>query len=311
MLGIDTSNYTTSVAVVRRDGEIVFDLRKLLEVERGKRGLRQSTAFFQHVETLPLLLGKALDEVNERIAAVSVSERPRPLETSYMPVFRAGVSFAETLSHALCVPLFKFSHQEGHIEVIKGSGRFKDKTEMLCFHLSGGTCELLRISGDSIDIIGGSRDISFGQVIDRVGVGLGMDFPCGGQFDCIALKTDAMSSLLKDIPVNGTEINLSGIETQAGRAIGPELSIAHRDMLIKELLNKICNAIIKMSENAVKSTGIRDILLTGGVASSRFIAGKLTTFFDKSTVNVEFGDQRLATDNAVGVACLGGKRIWL
>jgi len=311
VLGIDTSNYKTSVALICKDGKIVNDVRKLLSVSKGDRGLRQSHAFFQHIEALPALLEQALCDNNERIAAVSVSERPRPVDSSYMPVFKAGESIAEVLAQALGVPVFKFSHQEGHIEAVKNSSGFRDKKDLLCFHLSGGTCELLKISGDAIEIIGGSRDISLGQVLDRVGVSLGIDFPCGEVFDDIAMKTDATGDYLKDIPVMGTEINLSGIETQAGRIAEKKLSGRERDMLIKELLNRICNALVKLSENAVTSTKMRDILFVGGVSSSRFIAGKLNARFIGTTINIEFGDQSLASDNAVGIAYLGGKKIWL
>ena len=309
-LGIDTSNYTTSVAVVGKDGEIFRDIRKPLAVKAGDRGLRQSYAHFQHVETLPGLIGEAIDGEGRRLGAVGVSVRPRPVESSYMPVFRAGESFATAISSVLGIPVFRFSHQEGHIEAVKRYSGLKNKEEFLCFHLSGGTCELLRITGKKIEIIGGSRDISFGQVIDRVGVRLGIAFPCGARFDEISLNAEASGNRLKDIPLNGLEINLSGIETQAVKIIDGGLCAREREALIKEILNKICNVIIKMTERAVASTNLRDVMFTGGVSSSKYLYAAMRDYFHCGPVSIDFGDQRLASDNAVGAALLGGKSLW-
>jgi len=310
VMGIDTSNYMTSVAVINSAGEIMYDLRKPLKVKQGQRGLRQSHALFQHIETLPVLIEEALSEVRKRLSAVSVSVRPRPLEDSYMPVFKAGWSMASALGTAMNLPVYSFSHQEGHIEAVKRFSTFRKKEKFLCFHLSGGTCELLLVSGNKIERLGGSRDISFGQVLDRIGVKLGMDFPCGQEFDRISLKAKESSNKLKEIPVTGTWINLSGIETQAERIIDNGLTENERDMLIKEIFNKIYDSIFALSGNAVISTGLTDILFTGGVSSSRFLADALHSRFDSTNVSIDFGNQHLASDNAVGTAFLGGKMIW-
>ena len=310
IIGIDTSNYKTSVAVTGTGGGIIADLRRPLIVKQGEKGLRQSYALFQHIEALPVLIGEAVNGRNERIAAVAVSTRPRPVSGSYMPVFRAGESFATVISHALNIPVFTFSHQEGHIEAVKSSGGFKDKSSFLCYHLSGGTCELLKVCGNKIDIIGGSKDISFGQVIDRAGVRLGMPFPCGAEFDRISLETDDMSAHLKDIPNDGLKINLSGLDTQAARVIEKGLNSEYRDMFVKEILNKISNSLIALTEKAVIATDIKDILFTGGVSSSRFIFEKLHAHFNDTGIKIEFGNQGLSSDNAVGIALLGGHALW-
>ena len=311
VLGIDTSNYTTSAALINRSGEILSDLRSQLTVKQGERGLRQSHALFQHIETLPHIIEEAIGGNGEKIGAVAVSERPRPLETSYMPVFKAGESFAVVISSALGIPVYKFSHQENHIEAVRHYSGLKDRKCFLCFHLSGGTCELLRVMEGSIEILGGSRDISFGQLIDRTGVHLGLPFPCGAEFDRVALKTDAASNSLKEIPIRGFEINLSGIETQSAKLIKVGLNMKERDALIKEILNKTCNVLIKMIENAVYSTNLHDILFVGGVSSSKFISAALRDYFCGGDVSIDFGNQRFASDNAVGTALLGRKKLWL
>ena len=179
-MGIDTSNYKTSVAVVDSEKKILCDLRKLLRVKQGERGLRQSDALFQHLENLPPLLEEALsDGRNRDIRAVCTSDRPRPVEGSYMPVFKAGIGFGQAVAAALQVPHYMFSHQEGHIEAIRAYSQFAEKEAFLCYHLSGGTCELLKVEPGSLTKIGGSKDLSMGQVLDRVGVKMGFSFPAG------------------------------------------------------------------------------------------------------------------------------------
>ena len=332
VLGIDTSNYTTSVAVVSENGEVIHDLRNLLEVKQGERGLQQSHALFQHVEVLPKMLREAMYGNNENFKAVAVSTRPRPVTLSYMPVFKAGENFAKVVANTLDIPIYEFSHQEGHIEAVKRYSSFKDKKKFLCYQLSGGTCELLKIDGETIEIIGGTKDISFGQVVDRLGVLLGLRFPCGSDLDKMALCADefekinidasvtsAMSKSLKPVHIDGLYINLSGMETQAANVItqidakyGKEMSeyeLQKKEeeisIFVQVIFNNIGNTLINLTQNAVLQTGIKDFLFTGGVSSSKYLYNMLSAHFDKSEINIEFGQQNLASDNAVGIALLG------
>lgn len=312
VLGIDTSNYKTSVAVIGSDGRILCDLRKLLKVKQGERGLRQSDALFQHIENLPGLLEEALGEGRaERVAAVAYSQRPRPVEGSYMPVFKAGISFGRALAAGSQVPCFAFSHQEGHIEAIRAGSDFPADRPFLCYHLSGGTCELLLVDQDEIQIIGGSKDLSFGQVIDRAGVKLGMAFPAGEAMDRIAVKTQASSRVLKKIPYDGLFFNLSGIETQWARNAEKRMEANEEtDTLIRELFDKILKTLTDITKQAAKETSINRIMFTGGVSSSRYISTGLKANLADSPLFIEFGDQSLSQDNAVGIALLGGKKLW-
>ena len=312
VLGIDTSNYKTSVAVIDAAGNIVCDHRQLLKVKQGERGLRQSDALFQHVMNLPELVKKCFDEMDPgRIRAVACSDKPRPVEGSYMPVFNAGNGMAESIAASLKVPCYKFSHQEGHIEAIRFKTIMEKEPELLCYHLSGGTCELLKVTEQGIDIIGGSKDISFGQVIDRVGVKLGMQFPAGEYMDDAALDVESSSKHLKKINTDGLYFNLSGIETQAGRK-AEELIAANEDpsTLIREIMDKLADLLIRVTESACASTSIKKVVFTGGVSSSKYISSILKQYFDNKDIIIEFGDQNLSQDNAVGIALLGGKMLW-
>lgn len=233
VLAFDTSNYTTSVAAVDLSGNILADERKLLAVKKGDRGLRQSHALFQHMENIPDLVKKVMKEIRkEELCAVAVSDRPRPVEGSYMPVFLAGVNFARTLASALDLPVYYFSHQEGHIAAVCGA--LEENIRTVSFHMSGGTGEILSVCGCRPEkIIGGTRDLSFGQIIDRVGVALGCSFPAGAALDEIACRgvprggfsyssrgnTKLDDPITNPIHIEGACANLSGMETQMLRAI--------------------------------------------------------------------------------------------
>lgn len=95
-LGIDTSAYTTSIAAVDENLSILADERILLKVEPGKRGLRQSEALFLHIKNLPQLVKKLDHQLYENTQALAVSARPRNVANSYMPVFLAGTSLAQS-----------------------------------------------------------------------------------------------------------------------------------------------------------------------------------------------------------------------
>nr|WP_315019661.1 O-sialoglycoprotein endopeptidase [uncultured Aminipila sp.] len=314
ILGIDTSNYRTSIAVVDNDGTIVIDKRCLLRVKKGERGLRQSEALFQHVENLPKLF-ETLTSEKLNIIAVAVSNKPRPIEGSYMPCFKAGYGFGKAIANTLNVPLLQFSHQEGHLEAIKHYSSMNEKKSFLAWHLSGGTCELLRVVDGEIEIAGGSKDISFGQVIDRVGVLLGMNFPAGEEMDLRALqvKTEKETEQLTMIKLDGLYFNLSGIETQCNRLLQSNAwknTEFDENFLIKELFDKITTTIASVSAKAADQFGIEDIIFAGGVSCSKYISNEIKNFFANKEIKIEFGRQDLSGDNAVGIALLGGKSLW-
>jgi N6-L-threonylcarbamoyladenine synthase len=309
-LGLDTSNYTSSIAVVDSDRTIIFDQRRPLPVEPGSLGLRQSEAFFLHSQSLPDMIKNLFDTINkDYVASISVSNKPRPLEDSYMPVFRAGENFGKILSMGLGKPLYPFSHQEGHIEAGLHQSELNSNRPFIALHLSGGTSEILAVdkipSGYEITILGATDDISFGQLLDRVGVALSLAFPCGRLMDEIAgTYTGNSLSLLTPIRINDLNFNLSGIETQCRRAI---LAGCDQKALVNELFQKIGKALCHIIKNAANQTHASQILLVGGVSASSFLRIMIKDYFDGQSITPVFGSPVLSADNAVGIALLGLK----
>ncbi len=300
ILGIDTSNYTTSAAIASDEG--FREKRKLLTVGKGECGLRQSNALFLHTVNLPEIM-RALTPM-EKIDAVAYSAYPRDVQGSYMPCFLAGQAAAETAAAVLGVPLYRFSHQAGHLmAAVKSCGKEEiGKGEFLAFHASGGTTEMLHAApndeiGFSADIIGNTLDISVGQLVDRVGVMLGLSFPCGGELEKLA-KQSALKKLGMRLSVHDGSCNISGAENMAQKMLKngekPE-DIARFAILFAG------RTILAMSEAAREAYPDLPIVYAGGVMRNGIIKELLA----KSLPHVYFADTELSSDNAVGTAYLG------
>ena len=304
VLGIDTSNYTTSVALADEGG--FRQSRKILSVGKGECGLRQSNALFLHTVNLPEMM-RALTPMGH-IDAVAYSAYPRDVEGSYMPCFLAGKASAESVAAALDVPLFAFSHQAGHLmAAVKTCGdEAVGEKPFLAFHASGGTTELLYAKPDdhigfSAEIVGKTLDISAGQLVDRVGVMLGLSFPCGNELEQLALKSTA-KKIPSHICVKGTDCNISGAENAAAKMLKEGKSPEDVARFAIEFVGK---TIVAMSLAARERYPDLPIIYAGGVMRNAAIKKMLT----KEVPNVFFADTALSSDNAVGTAYLGLERL--
>ncbi|QEK12152.1 O-sialoglycoprotein endopeptidase [Crassaminicella thermophila] len=310
VLGIDTSNYTTSIAVIDDQANLILDHRKILTVKEGERGLRQSDALFQHIMNMPVLFSKLSDlNIGHRIKTVSVSSRPRPVEGSYMPVFRASQSFGKIIANTLNCEYKEFSHQEGHIEAAKWSSKQMLDSEFLAVHVSGGTTEILHVKnndkfGYNINILGGTLDISAGQFIDRIGVKLGFSFPAGKRMDELIMGSKNTEISLP-VSVKDTYMSFSGPETAANKLIQEKYD---KDIIAMAVFKCIARSLKKTIKNSCKNTRLKQILLTGGVASSEYIRSYLLKQFSRENYKIYFGNRKYCTDNAVGTALLAIKR---
>lgn len=296
VLAFDTSNYTTSAAVF--DGEQGHNVSRLLDVEQGSLGLRQSDALFAHVKRLPELTDRLFSDIGRvRLDAIGVSTRPRAVEGSYMPCFLAGESQARVLGAALGIPVYGFSHQQGHIAAsLFSSGRMDLMDEPhLAWHLSGGTTELLYVTPEGVSVhaerIGGTSDISAGQLIDRTGKLLGLPFPAGKQLD--ALSKTATDKQTFRVKVHGTEFSLSGVQNKVeAYHQGNDAETA------AYALRCLTGAIVEATKNALREYPAATVVFAGGVASNSLLRASC------AGLPAVFCPPQYATDNALGTAVL-------
>lgn len=306
-MGIDTSAYTTSIAVVDEFHNVMFDGRDLLKVKHGDRGLRQQEAVFQHINNIPYIIDTLSKEIDvSKIKTVSASVKPRNNKESYMPVFKVAQGQAFVISRLLNAEYKEFSHQEGHIAAGMLGSNMHYLEHFLAFHISGGTTELLYIEDNKknygIKIIGGTRDVSAGQLIDRIGVKLGLMFPCGKEMDTLSRN----GLFLKRIPINTdkTWINFSGAETFFYRLI--EKKLYSKSDISNSAFYCIANSLADVAIQAIKLYDITDILIIGGVAANTLLRETLYEKIVKSGIgNVYFPKASYCTDNAIGTAFLG------
>jgi N6-L-threonylcarbamoyladenine synthase len=295
-IGIDTSNYTTSAAAY--DGRDVINSRRILPVRAGQRGLRQSDALFGHIKQFGLIFDELMEQV-DRIDAVGVSTRPRSCDGSYMPVFLAGKAFADTLAAGLKVPCYEFSHQDGHIMAALYSLGITEPADerFLSVHMSGGTTEIIvtRYNGCGFDteVIGGTKDISAGQFIDRAGVKAGMGFPCGKELE----KLSAGANRAVKLPVSEKDgyVNFSGVETMVQRMDNIDADTA------LGIFDNIARSMTRAINHCIDKAACEKIVIAGGVASNGYISEYFKTHINGQVL---ISEPQYATDNAAGIAVL-------
>ena len=297
-IGFDTSNYTTSVEWF--DGVSGENCSKLLPVKQGELGLRQSDAVFAHIKSLPELSGRLFSNSNlSDITAIGVSTRPRAVEGSYMPCFQVGYSHAVMLASFLHVPLYEVSHQQGHVAASLWSADHMDLMDVphLAWHLSGGTTELLLVEPEQGNVkctkIGGTTDISAGQLIDRTGQLLGLPFPSGKHLDKISQQAEKNDIFL--VKCQDAYFSLSGVQNKVQQYFelcqDPSETAGYA-------LRCIASAVRRASENARKQYPGLQIVFSGGVASNSMLRQSM------QDMDVVFCPPAFSTDNAMGVAVL-------
>jgi N6-L-threonylcarbamoyladenine synthase len=298
VIGFDTSNYTTSIAAF--DGINGYNCSQLLPVKQGELGLRQSDAVFAHIKSLPDLSGRLFSNMSKQsITAVGVSTRPRAVEGSYMPCFMVGYSHAKLLSEALCVPLVEVSHQQGHVAASLWSADRLDLMDKphLAWHLSGGTTELLLVEPEGRNVrctrIGGTTDISAGQLIDRTGQMLSLPFPSGKHID--VLSREAKGKDLFKVKCNGAEFSLSGVQNKVQQYYA---SSGDASETAAFSLRCVANAVRNATENALKQYPGLAVVFSGGVASNSMLRQVM------EPLGAVFSQPQYSTDNAMGVAVL-------
>ncbi len=302
-VGFDTSNYTTSIAYF--NGLDGVNCSKLLPVKEGALGLRQSDAVFHHTQSLPELSGRLFSDINaDEISVIGVSTRPRAVEGSYMPCFTVGYAQAKLLSDVLHIPLFSFSHQQGHVAASLWSSGRMDLMDAphLAWHLSGGTTELLLVEPENKSVkctkIGGTTDISAGQLIDRTGQLLSLPFPAGKHID--ALSREACRDDVFRVKCSDLGFSLSGVQNKVQNYFenckDPGETAAF-------CLRCICYAVHKTTVDAMKAYPGLPVVFSGGVSSNSML--RMMT----ASLDPVFALPEYSTDNALGIAILAHRML--
>jgi len=309
IIGLDTSNYRTSVAAVTTDGCVLMDWRELLPVPAGEKGLRQNDAVFAHTRQIR----KCEDQLRSvcasgTVAAVAASISPRDGDASYMPAFQVGQSLGMMMAAAMGVPFYATTHQRGHLAAAAQGTELEYSKSYLAVHLSGGTTDLLEVSEDKVIHLGGSLDLHAGQLVDRIGVALGLPFPSGEALEKLAEYGETHGLLGASMEQTDLCCHFSGAETKAQIWIR-EGSMSPENVA-REIYDLFSRTFLRLLTAGMKKTGIHDALLTGGVASSSLLRQMMMERSRRipECPNLVFGNSERCGDNAVGVALIGANR---
>ena len=282
---------------------MIANCKAPLPVAEGQRGLRQSDAVFAHVKNLPTVCR----ELSEAIAgytpvAVGVSATPRDAEGSYMPCFLSGMAAAHAFAADRALPVYTCSHQNGHIMAAAYSSGESERllsAPFFSFHVSGGTTELLLVTpgedGFSVTLVGETDDINAGQAIDRVGVAMDLQFPCGKAMEAKASAYHG-KILRHPITVRNGRCSLSGAENIALKI---DRETGDSEAAAAFVFDFVARTLIAMGEHAIATYGAHPVLFAGGVMSNVWMRGMLSEHFD-----AYFSEPAFSADNAAGVALL-------
>lgn len=303
ILAFDTSCYTTSIALMTHKGDLITDLRRVLTVPPGKRGLAQSEALFQHIHNLPEMLEQIkCDGYLEDIDCITASVKPRPRADSYMPVFLAGEKIGRSLAAVSDIPFVATTHQEGHLFAAIFSSDFPlhNLDAFLFCHFSGGTSEICAVSKSvddyTFEIVSHGNDLHAGQFVDRVGVAMGLSFPAGQALEALGKQAGKDFPHLKTWVKDG-EFSFSGPESALQRRLAAGLS--HEDAA-RAVEDAIARTLEQALKNAMAQTGLQHVILAGGVMSNAYIKSTIESSFQGQ--GIWFAEAKYASDNAVGVA---------
>lgn len=299
-LGIDTSNYTTSVSIFNSETNEIVMQKRLLPVASNAVGLRQSDAVFAHVKQLHLLIDELFQTGNYKIQAVGVSTRPRSVEGSYMPAFLVGELVASSIASVLGIKKYECSHQEGHIVAALYSANALDmlKEKFFAFHVSGGTTECLLVEPkDSlfdITLIAKTLDLNAGQLVDRIGVMLGLQFPCGKALTELALQCNKKFKIKPTL--KGHDIHLSGVQNQCETMHQKGVS---QEEIARYVIEYIKASLEAMTKSVKEEYGTLPLLYAGGVMSNSIIKEYMQKEYSGLFASPEF-----SADNAAGVSII-------
>ena len=282
---------------------MLTEARRLLQVQEGRCGLQQSEMVYQHTRNLPELMQQVYKAGNFKVAGIGVSARPRPLADSYMPAFLAGLGLARSLGAALGVPVTELSHQENHLEAGVWSAGGPEAGRFLLLHASGGTTDLLLAERGGagahyqLTELGGSLDLHAGQFVDRVGVALGLGFPCGPALEKLAATATEIAPV--PVAVRGLTLSFSGPATAAVRAAKAGAAPA---ALAAGVQQAIGLALARLLANGAAEAKVSDVLLVGGVGANATIRALIEKKLAAQSVRLWVPAPQFSGDNASGCA---------
>ena len=312
ILGIESSCDETSASVVEM-GEGVRAIRSnivasQIEVHRVYGGVVPEIASRAHIEAISGITYQALSEAGvtlSQIDAIAVTAFP-----GLIGALLVGVNFAKSLAYANKIPLVAINHIHGHVAAAYLSNPIL-KPPYLALVVSGGHTAFYRVDEETtLEEIGGTRDDAAGEAFDKIGRVIGLPYPGGAALDKLAYEGDSKAIVLPSPALGGDtlDFSFSGIKTatlnylnsmtQKGEAINAaNVAAAYTDKIVK--------AIVQKAELALEKSGMKTLVLAGGVAANSHLRAALEEMCNKRSITLCMPERTLCGDNAAMIAAAG------
>lgn len=306
ILAIESSCDETSAAVTRGRDVLSLVIASQIEIHKRFGGVVPEIASRNHVSAIRNTVDEALKQANvslSDISAVAVT-----YGAGLLGALLVGVSYAKALAYAMNVPLIKVNHVRGHIS----ANYIADKSlepPYLCLLASGGHTAIVEVTGyDDVKVIGTTQDDAVGEAFDKVARVLGLPYPGGPEIEKLAKDGKPTIDFPKGFHNKNTlDFSYSGLKTSV-------INYMHTAAQKGETVNKAdvaCSfqksAVGVMTENVEKAllkTGLKTVVIAGGVASNKHLREEMEKVGEKHGVNVIYPPLKLCTDNAAMIgAC--------
>ncbi len=305
ILGIESSCDETAAAV--------YDGKKMLSniiasqaVHKTFGGIVPELASRAHHKTITGTVEQALNEAGsciDDIDAVAVTSGP-----GLMGSLLVGLCFDKGLSLANKKPLIGIDHMDAHMYA-----NFIDEEPdypFVCLIVSGGHTRLVYVDEPfQHTILGKTRDDAAGEAFDKIGKILGLPYPGGPEIDQCAQKGNPeFYEFPRSMMNKGFEFSFSGLKTSLlyySKEKGEQFVQEHLYDICASVSEAITDVLIVKLERAVVKTGVKSVLLAGGVSANSMLRKKAEHLSHKLNVKLFIPKMEYCTDNAAMIAITG------
>ena len=301
VLGIESSCDETSVAIVKNGREVLSNvIDTQIKIHEKFGGVVPEIASRNHIEAISRVAKKALEDANKSFEDIDV------IAPAYGPglvgALLVGVSYARGLAFALNKPLVGVNHLEGHI-----SANYITHPDLeppfLCMLTSGGNTQIVYVKDYcDMEVLGKTRDDAIGEAFDKVARVVGLGYPGGPKVDKLAQQGQATINFPKTHFEN-LDFSFSGIKTAVINLHHKEPDIKKEDLCIS-FEKAVTEVLIENITKAIEKTGIKKVVLAGGVSANTYIRSEFEKLEEKG-IKIYKPDLKLCTDNAAMIASAG------
>jgi N6-L-threonylcarbamoyladenine synthase len=310
LLAIETSCDETAVALLGSDGRLLAsELHSQVDLHRKWGGVVPEIASRAHCEALPPMVDRVLERAGARMEAVGrVAATVMP---GLIGPLLIGTTYARTLAWGLGIPGRGVHHIQGHIFAPWSEGG-APQSPFVALVASGGHTELHRVVGPGrYQRLGCTRDDAAGEAFDKVAKLLGLGYPGGPVIDRLAERGDPKRwPFPRGMRGRGLDLSFSGLKTAVRRHVqkrGLPTDEAALADVCASLQDAIVDSLVEKTLAAVEETGLKDVVVTGGVAANRRLRQRMQEACEARGLDLKLPEPRFCTDNAAMI----GRAAWL